>query len=194
MVKVEVLGGPQMGPIIPELARLRIAVFREFPYLYAGSKAYEQYYLEKFLDLPESMVVVVRDGERVVGASTALPLARAEAEFRTPFVEAGLSPEDWYYFGESVLESAYRGQGLGRQFFQHREAKAGELGYANTTFCAVVRPPNHPRRPQGYRPLDGFWQRQGYRCTQMVGHFAWQDLDEVGESAKPMVFWVKALG
>jgi GNAT superfamily N-acetyltransferase len=189
---LEILSGPQVGPIIPELARLRTLVFREYPYLYQGSLQYEQHYLQKFLDLSESTVVVVHDGKKVVGASTALPLLKAEAEFQGPFVQAGLSPQDWYYFGESVLERAYRGQGIGKQFFLYREARARELGYPHAAFCAVTRPPDHPRKPQGYRPLDEFWQGLGYTCQpSMVCHFSWQDLDQEGESPKPMVFWTK---
>ncbi|RIH83233.1 Acetyltransferase (GNAT) family protein [Calidithermus terrae] len=194
MLKVQVLSGSEAEGFIPELARLRIEVFREFPYLYAGSLEYERRYLEKFLRLPESALVVVQDAGRVVGASTALPLAQAEAEFQEPFQKAGLEPAAWYYFGESVLERDYRGRGLGAEFFKQREARARALGYANTTFCAVVRPENHPLRPPDYRPLDAFWERQGYRKRpDLLAHFSWQDLDEAQDSPKPMVFWVKGL-
>ncbi|GIW36309.1 MAG: GNAT family acetyltransferase [Meiothermus sp.] len=191
---VDVLSGAEVAPFIPELARLRMAVFREWPYLYEGSLEYEEHYLAKFLGLPESTLVVVRDGERVVGASTALPLAQAEAEFQEPFVKAGLEPADWYYFGESVLEPAYRGQGLGVAFFRHREARALQLGYRQVTFCAVERPANHPLKPSNYVPLDAFWQRRGFsKRPDLVCQFAWQDLGQPRETPKPLVFWVKAL-
>jgi len=194
MLKVQVLSGSEAEGFIPELARLRIEVFREFPYLYQGSLEYERHYLEKFLHLPQSTLVVVQDEGRVVGASTALPLSQAEAEFQAPFRRAGLDPAGWYYFGESVLERPYRGRGLGAEFFKQREARARALGYASTTFCAVLRPDNHPRRPAEYRPLDAFWERQGYRKRpDLVAHFSWQDLDEARESPKPMVFWIKHL-
>lgn len=191
-LQVDVFWGSEVAPFVAELARLRMAVFREWPYLYEGSLEYEQHYLAKFLELPESTLVLVRDGERVVGASTALPLA--QAEFQTPFARAGLNPAEWYYFGESVLEPAYRGQGLGVEFFRRREARALELGYRRTTFCAVERPANHPLKPAGYLPLDAFWQRRGFsRRPDLVCRFSWQDLGQPLESSKPMVFWVKQL-
>lgn len=143
-LRLDVFSGAEVAPFIPELARLRMAVFREWPYLYEGSLEYEEHYLAKFLEWPESTLVVVRDGERVVGASTALPLAQAEAEFQEPFVKAGLNPAEWYYFGESVLEAAYRGQGLGVAFFRHREARALQFGYRLVTFCAVDARPTTP--------------------------------------------------
>lgn len=191
-LQLQVLSAGEIETFILELARLRIEVFREFPYLYQGSLEYEQRYLEKFLHLPQSTLVLVRDEGRVVGASTALPLSEAEAEFQEPFLRAGLDTGEWYYFGESVLERPYRGRGLGAEFFRQREARARALGYASTTFCAVVRPDDHPRRPADYRPLDSFWERQGYRKRpDLIAHFSWQDLDETQESLKPMVFWVK---
>ncbi|MBO1438673.1 GNAT family N-acetyltransferase [Meiothermus sp. CFH 77666] len=193
-LRLDVFSGAEVAPFIPELARLRMTVFREWPYLYEGSLEYEEHYLAKFLEWPESTLVVVRDGERVVGASTALPLAQAEAEFQEPFVKAGLNPAEWYYFGESVLEAAYRGQGLGVAFFHHREARALQFGYRLVTFCAVERPANHPLKPSDYVPLDAFWQRRGFtKRPDLVCHFSWQDLGQAQASAKPMVFWVKAL-
>ncbi|ADD29750.1 conserved hypothetical protein [Meiothermus ruber DSM 1279] len=193
-LRVDVFSGAEVAPFIPELARLRMAVFREWPYLYEGSLEYETHYLAKFMNLPESTLVVVRDGERVVGASTALPLAQAEVEFREPFIKAGLNPQDWYYFGESVLEPAYRGRGLGVAFFHHREARALELGYRRATFCAVERPAEHPLRPADYVPLDAFWQRRGFsKRPDLVCQFTWRDLGQPQETPKPMVFWVKHL-
>jgi GNAT superfamily N-acetyltransferase len=193
-LRVEVFSGSEVALFIPELARLRMAVFREWPYLYEGSLEYEKHYLAKFVNLPQSTLVVVRDGQRVVGASTALPLAQAEAEFQAPFIGAGLDPAEWYYFGESVLEPAYRGQGLGVAFFRFREARALELGYRKVTFCAVERPAEHPLKPADYRPLDAFWQRRGFsKRPDLVCTFTWRDLGQSQETAKSMVFWIKQL-
>lgn len=193
-LRIEVLSGAALAPFISELARLRIEVFREWPYLYRGSLEYEQTYLTKFLDMSKSTLVLVRDGEKVVGASTALPLARAESEFQEAFIQAGMNPGQWYYFGESVLEKAYRGQGLGVEFFRQREARARELGYGKVTFCAVERPSTHPLKPADYLPLDAFWHKRGFqRRPELVCYFSWQDLDQEGESLKPMVFWSKTL-
>jgi hypothetical protein len=94
-----------------------------------------------------------------------------------------------------VLRRAYRGQGIGVGFFKEREAAAlahPEIRYAS--FCAVVRPVDHPRRPAGYVPLNEFWQRRGYRMVDgLIGQLTWRDLDETEPSAKPMQFWIKAL-
>lgn len=188
------LEGAALEPYIPALAQLRMQVFSEYPYLYQGNLEYEARYLQKFVQWPHSTLVLVLDGPQVVGASTALPLSSAENEFQEPFVRAGYNLHDWYYFGESVLQAAYRGQGLGKRFFVERENRAKTLGYSCCTFCAVERPSYHRRKPAHYKPLDGFWQNQGYqKHPQLLTHFAWQDVGETQESAKPMVFWIKRL-
>jgi GNAT superfamily N-acetyltransferase len=193
-ITVAVLAGAAVTPVIAELARLRVAVFREFPYLYDGDLDYERKYLRKYADLEESTIVVARAGDRVIGASTALPLTRGEAELQAPFRAGGIPVGQVYYFGESVLERAYRGRGLGHAFFDGREARARALGYGLAAFCAVERPVDHPRRPDGYRPLDTFWAKRRYvQRPDLRAQFTWRDLDEGAASPKPMVFWLRQL-
>ena len=193
-IAVETLEGEAVRTVISELARLRVQVFRDWPYLYDGDLDYERSYLAKYADLPDATVVVARDGARVIGASTALPLIRAEVAMQKPFRDHGHRVEDWYYFGESVLDHAYRGRGLGVAFFAGREARAQALGYRHTTFCAVERPADHPLRPKDYVPLDAFWAKRGYtRRPELRASFAWQDVDQPGETEHPMVFWTRTL-
>ena len=186
--------GQQIEPLLPELARLRITIFREFPYLYDGDLDYEMRYLQTLVASPRSTLVLVRDQGAVVGASTALPLADEEEDFRRPFLAAGLDPGHFYYFGESLLLISHRGRGLGHEFFDRREAAARRHGFARTCFCAVVRPQDHPRRPSDYRSLEPFWEGRGYRAEPgLATEYRWQDLDESQESPKPMQFWLRHL-
>jgi GNAT superfamily N-acetyltransferase len=192
--RLEVLTGSAVAPAIADLARLRITVFRDFPYLYDGDLDYERRYLRKFADLPESTVVVARDGANVVGASTALPMTNAGDDVMAPFRAKGLDPEHYYYLGESVLLPAYRGQGIGVAFFKHREDRARALGFRHATFCAVDRAPDHPRRPKAYVPLDAFWTHRGYvKRPDLVATFEWKEIDEPDESPKTLTFWIKDL-
>lgn len=189
-VQVQVVTGRDLLPWLDALAELRIRIFREFPYLYDGSLAYERQYLQGYARSPLSLIVLALDDDQVVGCSTGLPLVDADPAFRLPFTAAGHDPESVFYFGESVLEAAYRGRGLGHRFFDQREAHAARHGFALTTFCAVERPPDHPRRPESYRPLDAFWRRRGYRRDpDLCASFAWKDIDEISESDKTLTFW-----
>lgn len=187
--------GQQINAHLPALARLRIQVFREFPYLYDGSEAYEQQYLQTYVDAPDSVMVLVWDGAEVVGASSGLPLAAETPNVIQPFLEHGYDPARVFYYGESVLLPAYRRQGLGRRFFEEREAHVRQLNRFDwASFCAVERPVDHPRRPADYQPLDAFWNRRGFvKHPELHTTFSWQDLDEAQQSPKPMVFWLKDL-
>ena len=194
-LKVQAASGSELEAAIPELSRLRVAVFRDFPYLYVGDPDYEARYLKSYLDTPDSLVVLVRDGEKVVGASSALPLSAEQSELRAPWQENGLDVGRVWYLAESVLLPEYRGRGLGVRFFEERERRGRELGYGVASFCAVERSADHPRRPPGYVPLDAFWGRRGYvRRPELSARLPWQDLDEESESPKAMTFWTKELG
>ncbi len=193
MPELETLIEAAALPYIPALAELRIRVFREWPYLYDGDLNYEQQYLYKFIVSAQNTLVLVTDAGRIVGASTALPLASAEQEFQSPFIKAGLDPHDWYYFGESVLLPEYRGFGWGKKFFAAREARAKALGFDQAAFCAVERK-HHQLQPGQVRVHDAFWQSQGFiKQNHLRCEFSWKDIDEETETKKQLVFWTKEL-
>jgi GNAT superfamily N-acetyltransferase len=193
-IAVERVQGAAIERHLPALAELRIAVFREYPYLYAGSLDYERSYLAHYAASPTALVVLARDGERVVGAATAMPLPVCSDDVVPPLAAAGYDPARVFYFGESVLDPAHRGRGIGNAFFVEREHHARTHGFATATFCAVERPEGHPRRPAAYRPLHALWEKHGFiRRPDITTTFAWRDLDEAMETPKPMVFWTKEL-
>ena len=179
---------------LPDLARLRIAVFREWPYLYDGTPDYEARYLAHFIEEDGAVLVVARDGDAIVGMATASPMAGQDEEVCAPFAQAGHDVSRLHYFGESVLLPDYRGIGIGHAFFDHREAGARAAGARATCFCGVVRPADHPLRPAGARDLAPFWRARGYVPVEgMIGHYDWKDIDQPGETRHPMQFWHRAL-
>lgn len=191
---LKVVNGEALRGHLDDLAQLRLSVFREYPYLYEGNFTDEAAYLRPYLKAPEAQFILVCDGGAVVGMSTAIPLAHETVEVQAPFLHHGWSVETICYFGESVLLPAYRGHGLGRQFFQLREGYARNLGLTTATFCAVIRPEDHPERPADYRPLDAFWYGLGYTPQpSLVTTFTWKEHTEVIASPKPMQFWAKSL-
>lgn len=193
-VTIEPLTGSSFEAALDDLARLRIRVFRAYPYLYDGTREYEQKYLDRFAKAKDGIIVAARDSECIVGCATGSALSAHHKEFAKPFRAAGCDVDDFFYCGESVLLREYRGQGVGHAFFDRREAHARARGYKRITFCRVVRPADHPLRPADYRPLDAFWQRRGYRRMEgLVTQFAWKDIDQDAETSKPMQFWMREL-
>lgn len=180
------------------MAQLRIAVFRDYPYLYEGSGGYERGYLTAYAESPGALIAgafaQVDGREQIVGAATAAPMADHAAAFAEPFRARGMDIGHIYYFGESVLLPQWRGHGVGHAFFDRREAKARELGFAMASFCAVIRPADHPARPADYSPLDSFWRKRGFAPVDgLIGHFNWKEPGDAAESDHAMQFWVKAL-
>lgn len=191
-IEIKVVRGEEIADYIPVLAWLRITVFHEYPYLYDGSDDYEREYLKTYLRSNESVFVLAKVSNKVVGASSGMPLKLETDEVKAPFLKKGFAPDQVFYFGESVLLKPYRGLGIGKTFFEEREKHALALGYRVTSFCGVQRPADHPRRPAGYRNLHPFWEMMGYRMQpEMRTTFSWQDLDENTSSPKEMMFWTK---
>ena len=193
-IVIERLHGPALDSALDDLARLRIAVFAEYPYLYEGSLDYEREYLREFAAEPGSVLIAAQDGDRVVGAATASPMAGQKAAFRAPLETAGYPAKDIFYFGESVLLPEYRGRGIGHAFFDGREAAAREAGAKWACFCAVVRPRDHPARPADHRPLDAFWRARGYeRLEGVTTNFEWAEHGGAGDIDHIMQFWMGVL-
>ena len=190
---IKSVSGPALIDYFPALARLRIEIFRDFPYLYDGTLEYEEKYLRTYSECPEAVIVLALDNDRVVGASTAIPMRYETDAFKRPLQENGYDIDRVFYCGESVLQKDYRGKGLGWRFFEAREAHAQALGgFDYSCFCAVDRPVDHPRRPAQYTPLDSLWQKRGYaKHPELVAHYCWKDLDESDETEKPMIYWIK---
>ncbi|MET0406848.1 MAG: GNAT family N-acetyltransferase [Hyphomicrobium sp.] len=192
---VKSVTGPEILTVLPDLGRLRIIVFRDWPYLYEGTLEYEEKYLEKFAKAKGAVVICAYDGDEIVGASTGAPMVEHADEFGEPFKKAGYDISKIFYCGESVLLKSHRGHGLGHAFFDGREAQAKKLGgFTHSTFCRVVRPDDHPLKPADYAPLDPFWKKRGYAPVDgLIATYDWQDVDQPAETTHQMQFWMKTL-
>jgi GNAT superfamily N-acetyltransferase len=187
--------GTEITPWLAELARLRIAVFREWPYLYDGDADYEQRYLQTYVASPTSICVLALAGGELVGASTGLPLCNEQSAFTEPFMAQGWDLGRVFYFGESVLLPAWRGLGIGHAFFDYREAHAAQLqGISHTAFAAVERSANDPRRPPNARDLTTFWRGRGYTPHPALRmRLDWPELGNPQASANTLSFWLRPL-
>ena len=194
MIDVRPLTGDDLARRLEDVARLRMTVFRDWPYLYEGTFDYEHRYLQSYRDSKGAILVGAFDADRLVGAATGTPMEDHADDFARAFDGTGLALSDIFYCAESVLLPDYRGRGIGHAFFDAREGHARRLGRKISAFCGVVRPLDHPARPSDYAPLDTFWRKRGYAPMDgITASFSWRDLGEVAESPKPMQFWSKRL-
>jgi hypothetical protein len=185
--------GPQIAAMVEPFARLRMAVFRDWPYLYDGDLDYERRYLADYAG-SDSLLVAAFDGERLVGGSTGLPLSdhsEVAADLRD---KLGTDAKIVYYCAESVLLSTHRGQGAYRSFFDLRERHARALSCTYAIFAAVIRPADHPLRPMGAQPLDPVWRRFGYApLPGVTTTISWRDIGADAETPKQLQVWMKPL-
>lgn len=187
--------GAEIRDCFDDLAQLRIAVFRDFPYLYEGTVDYEKSYLETYAQSERAVLFAVYDGAKMVGATTAIPLSDETEDVQAPFVQHNFDIHQLFYFGESILLKPYRGLRLGHRFMDERENHAKSFGqYTHTTFCSVVRPEEHPLRPEDYRPNDAFWNKRQYvQQPELTTLFDWPDIGETISTPKTMIYWMKPL-
>lgn len=186
--------GSEIKDYFEDLAQLRITVFRDYPYLYEGSIAYEMEYLKTYAQSDLGFLFAVYDNDRMVGATTAIPLMDETEEVKLPFKTIGLDLNRIFYFGESILLKSHRGLGLGHRFFDEREAFAKSHGFEITTFCSVDRGENHELKPTDYRSNDVFWTKRGYTPQpNLVCEMSWVDIGQSQSTAKPLRFWLKTI-
>ena len=193
-LRVDTLTGAALEAALEDVARLRIEVFRAWPYLYDGDLAYERDYLQSYRDSDSAILVGAFDGDQLVGAATGTPMVDHADDFAAAFAETNIDIAEVFYCAESVLLPAYRGQGAGHGFFDAREAHARTLGFGKSAFCSVIRPADHPLRPADNAPLDPFWRKRGYApLPGVMAQFSWKDVDQKDETAKSLQFWCRDL-
>jgi GNAT superfamily N-acetyltransferase len=195
MIDIKTFIGAAVTPHLDDVAALRIAVFRDWPYLYAGDRDYERKYLATYAESPRSLFVLAFDGDRVIGASTGIPLVDETAAFQQPFLDRRIALDDVFYFGESVLLPPYRDRGLGHRFFDEREGFAWRIGgFGMTAFCAVERDANDTRQPVGHRSNDAFWTKRGYRRQDdLFCRLEWQEIGHDAPTCHRLRFWLRPL-
>lgn len=194
MIEVRPLARDEVAARLDEIAGLRIAVFREWPYLYDGDLDYERRYLRPYVESEAALVVGALDDGRLIGVSNATPMEDHAGDFAAAFAGRPEPLDSIFYGAESLLLPEWRGRGIGQRFFDLREARARALGRRHVAFCSVVRPEDHPARPPGSRGNAAFWTRRGYApLPGVIAHFRWRDLGEAAESDHPLQFWMRTL-
>lgn len=187
--------GRQILEVAHDFALLRIAVFKEFPYLYAGDMEYELEYIQTYAQSENAFLFAIYHNDKMVGAATGIPMEEEMEDVKQPFVESGYPISEIFYFGESILLPDYRGMGFGHLFFEEREKYARNFPSIRTVcFCAVQRPENHPLKPAIVFKKNDFWQKKGFtERPELVCELEWKDLNQEKCDFKKLTFWTKSL-
>ncbi len=196
---IQLFTGDAIQPYIRNLAKLRIEVFKEYPYLYQGDFDYEQVYLYSYIHAKNAAVVLAFDKEKVIGASTCIALNESDTFIQFPFTTRGYDVNKGVYFEESVLKKQYRKQGIGVRFFEEREKWASSYFKKKnimkgrfTTFCGINRPDTHPLRPKDYQDLERFWKNRKYKKQPHIQtQISWKEVEKEIEEFHSLTFWTR---
>ena len=195
---IVLLSGDSIQPILSFIEQMRLSYFREYPYLYEGTLQEERVYSAWFSKLKDSMVAVVYYNNKPVGFLTGTSFVDFSEHYTgslTLFRNAGLDPEQYYYFGEVIIQKEHRGNSLSRKLFELLEQYVRDLGYTKT--CLVTEShKTHPCKPTDYRELDGLWIRLGYIKTSAGITFKWNTLQVNGTKERQehvLMYWIKDL-
>jgi GNAT superfamily N-acetyltransferase len=194
-IHVRSFTGSGLKPYIHSVAKLRMEVFKDYPYFEDPDLNREMHYLKKISSHKETIGVLIFDNTTLVGVSLGYPLNIEEASLQRPLKERHFNIDSYFYFDDSALLKQYRGRGIGHHFFDAREAHVAQYKkYKHICFCAPNHPDPDPSRPKDFIPLVDFWRKRGYvhhpeiQCT-----LSWKKVEEPHPTEKTMSFWIKDL-
>ncbi len=196
MFKLIILRGTQITACISTLAQLRIALFREYPYLYDGNIKYESQYLKEYANEPNAMLHVVYYGDEIAGMFSGMPLTSHSGiviELSQAMQNRGLDNIDkYYYYGEVLISPRFRKIGIFNLLFLSLNYEAKNMGFTDSCLLTVERSAEHPQKPIGYNQSDGMWKRQGYKRNGIIIDFEWPTIHLEGNTytiKNPMAAW-----
>jgi GNAT superfamily N-acetyltransferase len=194
-IHVRSFTGTGLKSYLHSVAKLRMDVFREYPYFEEPDLDRETQTLRKVLSHRESIGVLIFDNTTIVGASVGYPLAIEEKSLLKPFKERRLDIDSYYAFGDSVLLKAYRGRGIGHHFFDAREAHVAHYKkYKHICFCFPEHSETDTDAPKDFIPLSDFWRKRGYILhPEMKCTLSWKTIGEAHLTEKNMIYWIKEL-
>jgi len=199
MLKIALYTGTEIIPFIKEVSKLRISIFREFPYLYQGNMDYEIEYMDGYKHDSKSTLVVVRDNNRIIGVSTGIPLNSSSTivqEIKDILIKNNKKIDNIYYFGEVLVLPKYRGKGLVSKMYKLQENFVKQWGYDFVSILTVVRDNKHPLQPEKYQSHDELWKHLNFYREGITTNFCWPTIQgdgSVKNMRNLMEFWIKRL-
>lgn len=178
---------------------LSLEGYREYPYLYEGTRESEAEYFAFYSRQPRLVMVVAKHNvdKRIIGVLAGMPLAEERDNKTKPFANAGENPADYFYIAECVVAAAFRSQGIARTMYELFEQYVHELQppYRYLTVCGIEREVNPEWYiPEQHNPLYVLAPRYGWeRYPTVQSCFYWQDVGSEVETGHTMVFWRKEL-
>jgi hypothetical protein len=90
-IAIEVLKGSEVIPYLKKLMDIRLLFYRDYPYLYDGSIEDEENYLRMWGNSENTLLVIAKRNDEVVGAIIGLPFSESPEENREAFQNLEIS-------------------------------------------------------------------------------------------------------
>ena len=193
-ISEQFLQGAQIHDCLEDIAQLRLAIFKEYPYLYDGRLQDELEYLRHYAAHGEAIAIIAFCANNIAGAVTAIPLHCESNDMTAPFAATSYPVERVYYIGELLFYQDYRNQGLGTRLLSRIEQHVRkQMSYDYLASATVVRPDNDPLCPEGYVPIKRFLDRNRFvKLPGVTTHFTWKETDGMRRGHE-MQLWIKDL-
>ena len=200
-IEINIYKGIDILPFIEKTSEMRIRLFKEFPYLYQGSMDYEREYMKAYAKDPKSTIAIASCDKNIIGVSTGIPLVSessivdGSAQLIT---QAGEAPEDYYYYGEILIEPEHRGNKISSKLYSAQNELVKKWGYKKVCILTVVRQKNHPLKPKEYQSLDSMWTHFNYNrfIPPILVTYDWNTFQCSGEvrmQSNELEMWHKTL-
>lgn len=195
---IKVVTGTELQTVRDFFVQQRIAVFREYPYLYRGSYDEGYAYFDWFSRLPQSAAAVAYEDQTVVGFLAGTDFTDFDEHFAGSielFNSAGLHAQLYYYLSEAIIAPEHRGNRIFIQLASALAQHAAMLGYQKLCFVHEEHA-THPLKPDNYKDLPPLFLRFGCRPTSLVMRFSWNTIQPDGTAEAQehtMNYWIKDL-
>lgn len=194
-MKIEIIQGPWTKADAETVISMRMAIFKEWPYLYVGDRKTEVEYITPYVKSSNSCLVIAKKEGKIVGLVTGLPLAEMDEYFTAPFTQASIPIQSIFYLGEILLLKEFRGARIGYQMYKSFEDRVRE--WPRFTDIAILRmqySQNSPKKPKDYKPLDEFWKRLGYvENSNLFLNISYQEIGDETKTNHPFFYSLKSL-
>lgn len=192
---MHVLKGKELLSNIPELTKLRLTIYREYPYLYEGDPLFEESYVSLFANSSDALLIVAKVGNRIVGALSGLPLDSAQKEIQDVFLASKMKLKECYALCDVVVLKEYRNRRVATILYEEFANQLRKMKrYKKVVLWQIVRAQDDPKRPNDYFSPDNFFGKQGFKKhPEYTCVLRWKEISEKEERAHRFEFWLKDL-
>lgn len=191
----EVFKGSEVIPHLRKLIEIRFLFYRDYPYFYDGTIEDEENYLRWYSNSENTLLVLAKSGENIVGAVIGLPLPESLEENKDAFQNIEVSPCELFYLGDNMVIKELKASSVQEQMYHQFEHAVKQLGkYKEIVVCEVERDVDDPKKITNDIFGEFAWNTQGFiREPNQIVNFSWKEIGDSTSSNHRMVFWRKLL-